>query len=121
MNTSKARQIFTWTPRVLSLLFAFFLSLLSLDSFSASESLLYNLASYLLHLSPAFILGFVINISWNNPLWGGLSFLIASIILLIMTHSQPASVRLITSGPSITIGTLFFISTYINHRHGHQK
>jgi len=64
MNAS-ARRVLFWTPRILCILFAVFLSVFSLDVFSEGYGFWQTIGALLLHLVPTFIVVFALLIGWR--------------------------------------------------------
>src|SRR5262249_53398337 len=71
MKTTSKRLLF-WTPRVLCLLFAAFISLFALDVFGESRGFWQTALALAMHLIPTFILLAVLALSWRWEWIGGL-------------------------------------------------
>jgi hypothetical protein len=99
-----------WSPRILSILFIFFLALFALDVFSEYHG--WDIIPALfMHLLPSIILFIFTIIAWRYDLIGAVVFLIMAIfyVLMVGLHhhwSWYASI----SGPSAVIGILYFLS-----------
>lgn len=65
MHTIVKRVLF-WTPRVLCILFAAFLSLFSLDVFGAGLGVGETVLALLLHLLPVFVVILVLIVAWGD-------------------------------------------------------
>ena len=73
MNASAKRVLF-WTPRILCILFAIFLSVFALDVFSEGYGFWQTIGALLLHLVPTFIvviallIGLAMGMGWSSPI-----------------------------------------------------
>ena len=106
-----------WIPRILTILFALFLSLFSLDVFSMEGSFLQKVGGLVIHNIPSFLLIIVLIVSWKRPLVGGIAFLIFSILFTIYfeTYSMLASFLSI-SLPLVITGGLYLLFYFITKR-----
>ncbi len=71
-----------WTPRILSIIFIFFLALMSLDVFESASGFSEILIGLLMHNIPVFILIIVLIISWKYEIVGGVVFILAGILYI---------------------------------------
>ena len=99
-----------WTPRVLAILFAAFISIFALDVFGEYKFPLVLVALFM-HLIPTFIIIILLLIAWKWEKVGGIIFIILGLLftLLFRTYEHPLSF-LIISGPVFLIGFLFLMS-----------
>jgi hypothetical protein len=103
-------KIFYWAPRVLSILFAIFLSIFALDVFGEYHGLELALALFI-HLLPSFVLAAVIFISWKHDLFGAVAFLfVAGLYIYVAGLGRPWTWYAFISGPAALTGILFFIN-----------
>jgi len=110
MNKSVKRCLF-WTPRILCILFALFLSIFALDVFSEGYGFWRTMLALLSHLIPTFFILIVLAISWRWELVGGILFTALGMLYLITYWGRfPWVTYLIFSGPLILIGVLFLIN-----------
>jgi len=79
--TTTTRRVLFWTPRVLCILYAVFLSLFALDVFDAGYGFWQAIAALLIHLIPVYIVIAVLVLAWHLSISGPL-FLIAILFLL---------------------------------------
>lgn len=103
-------KIIYWLPRILSIGFALFLSLFSLDVFSeySGSAVLLPL---LIHLIPSFVLLAVILVAWKCELVGMIVFLGFALFYIVMVGlDRPWSWYAGISGPSAIVGILFLLS-----------
>jgi hypothetical protein len=73
-----------WTPRILSIVFILFLSLFSFDVFENGLGFWGTVLALLIHLIPSFILVILLIISWKHELVGGMTFIFAGLLYIIM-------------------------------------
>ena len=73
MNAISRRLLF-WTPRVICILFALFLSMFALDVFGEGLSFGKTVLAFLIHLIPVYILLIVLAIAWRWEWVGALGF-----------------------------------------------
>jgi hypothetical protein len=67
-------RILFWLPRILVIIFILFISLFALDAFSEPNSFWMNLAGFLIHLIPSFILIGILIFAWKFEEYGGILF-----------------------------------------------
>jgi len=111
----KINKYLYWIPRILSILFILFLTMLSLDVFSPDLGFWEIVLGLFMHNIPTFILIAVLIISWKYEIVGGIVFILAGlfyIIMLLMNQQLEWNMffgSLIISGPAFLIGILFLI------------
>ena len=103
-----------WTPRILSIIFIFFLALMSLDVFSPELSFWQIVVGLFMHNIPALVLLIVLLISWKYEIVGGIAFILAGLLYIAWrTRNQfqwyMISQFLLIAGPAFLIGILFLI------------
>ena len=81
MKTST--RVIHWIPRILCIIAILFISLFALDSFSSDRTIWQNLAAFLMHLIPSFVLLGVLIVAWKWEMVGGIILTITGIILFI--------------------------------------
>jgi hypothetical protein len=116
-QVKKENKFIFWTPRVLSIIFIFFLMLFSLDIFSMNLGFWETILGLFMHNIPAIILAIVLIISWKYEIVGGITFILAGLfyIFLILKNGfewYMLSWGLTISGPAFLIGILFFIGWF---------
>ena len=105
MNDNTKRWLF-WLPRVLSILFALFISLLALDVFGEGYNFWETLVALFMHLIPTFILVAVIAIAWRWERVGAALFLALAIVYLVLTDGRMLTIPI----PLIVFSLLFLVS-----------
>ena len=110
MNKTVKRVLY-WAPRILSILFAIFVSLFALDVFGAGYSFWETLLALLIHLIPTLAILIVLAISWRWEWFGGVLFIFLAALYLGRFGGQfPWSTYLVMSGPPFLVGILFIIN-----------
>lgn len=80
----KVSKFIYWTPRILSIIFILFLALFSLDVFEGNYGFWETIVGLFIHNIPTIILLIVLIISWKHEIVGGISFVLAGILYIIM-------------------------------------
>ncbi len=110
MNTSIKRVLF-WTPRVLCILFAMFLSLFALDVFSEGYGFGETILALLIHLVPVYILVIVLVIAWRWEWVGAILFTALAVFYVVWSWGRfPLVTYLIFAGSLALIGVLFLFN-----------
>jgi len=108
---------FFWLPRVLTLLFALFLSTFALDVFGHGDGFLTTLLALLIHLVPTGIILVIAVISWRWEWVGAILFSALGFLYLISCWGRfHWTVYLVISGPLFLIGGLFLWSCLPGYR-----
>ena len=113
MNKQSSKFIY-WTPRIVSIFFIIFLTLFSLDVFGENLSFWQTVLGLFIHNIPSFILIAILIISWKHEIVGGITFILAGIIYLILLLRNPFEWYYLVwalqiSGVAFFIGILFLI------------
>jgi hypothetical protein len=112
MTTSTKNFVF-WTPRILCILFALFISLFALDVFCKGDNFWQTLLSLFMHLIPTFVILIVLALSWRWEWVGGILFIAIGISYTVMAWGKfVLSVYFLISGPMFLIGILFLINWF---------
>lgn len=105
------RKLLYWSPRILCILFAMFLSLFALDVFSGNSTFWQSVLAFLIHLIPVYIVLLVLALSWRWEWIGGVLFIGLSLFYLIITWGRFTWVAYLTiSGTAALLGVLFFLN-----------
>lgn len=104
------KRILFWTPRVLSILFALFVSLFALDVFGVGYSFWETVLALLIHLVPVYILLIGLAIAWRWEWVGALIFMGFAVWYVAMAWGQfPLSVYVMMAGVPFGVGILWLI------------
>ncbi|RLC36364.1 hypothetical protein DRH27_05330 [Candidatus Falkowbacteria bacterium] len=104
------KKIIYWFPRVLGLLFAFFMSLFATEIFNEGYSVLKTIIGFLIQLIPALIILVFTAIGWKKDAWGTALFTILAIAYILYFKNQPWQTYVIISAPLFLIGVLFLLN-----------
>ena len=110
MSASMKRVLF-WTPRVLCILFAVFLSIFSLDVFEEGLGFWETILALLVHLVPVYVVIIVLVIAWRREWVGAILFTVLAVSYVVaawgrFNWSAYASI----SGPLVLLGVLFLLN-----------
>jgi len=94
------KKFLYWLPRILAILFIFFISLFSLDALEQKQWFL----ALIIHLIPSCVLIIATAIAWKHEIVGGWLFLGAGGVLLYLSSFE----SWIVSALSFVIGVLFW-------------
>lgn len=114
----KVSRFIFWTPRILSIIFIIFLALMSLDVISSELSLWQIVIGMFMHNIPVFILLIILIISWKYEIVGGIAYLLAGLLYIILTARSgiawyiALSWSLQIAGAAFLIGILFLINWF---------
>ena len=105
--TSTTRNVLYWSPRILGLLYAVFISLFALDVWGTGAGFGAELAAFIVHLLPTFLILAALIVAWSRPQLGGMLFLLpATGFGLFFGWNEPATLLLMALPPTAT-GLLF--------------
>ena len=114
-------KLLFWIPRILGIIFVLFLMMFSLDVFEPELTAWQIIIWLFMHNIPAFILLVVLLISWKYEIVGGVVFILAGLLYILMLAINPKfewymlSWSITIAGPAFLIGTLFLINWRKNH------
>ena len=110
MNTSIKRVLF-WTPRILCILFAMFLSLFAFDVFGEGHGFWETILALLIHLVPVYIVVIVLVIAWRWEWVGAILFTALAVFYVVWAWGRfHWSAYLGISGPLVLLGVLFLFN-----------
>jgi len=108
---SPVKRVLFWTPRVLCILFAVFVSLFALDVFGEGYGFWGTILALLIHLIPTGVILIVLAISWRWEWVGGILFIALGVVYLVTSWGRfHWSAYLVISGPLFLVGVLFLIN-----------
>jgi hypothetical protein len=110
MNKRLKRDLY-WTPRILCILFAVFLSVFSLDVFNEGYGFWQTIGALLLHLIPTFIVVIGLVIAWRWEWVGAVLFIALAVFYLVWAWGRfPLVTAFAFSGLLALIGVLFLFN-----------
>ncbi|PKP30537.1 MAG: hypothetical protein CVT99_12785 [Bacteroidetes bacterium HGW-Bacteroidetes-16] len=122
----KTLALFHWLPRILCITAILFISLFALDAFDPELSLWQQLAAFLIHLIPSFVLGVILLVAWKWEYIGGFIFTVLGLGLspwvymmnYQMNHSvwMSMGVVLMITFPFVVVGILFVLSHFLKKK-----
>lgn len=119
--TTPLKRFFIWTPRILCLLFAAFISIFALDVFDGHSGFLETALALATHLIPTAALLLVLALSWRWEWVGAAIFPALGLFYLVAFAGRfHWSAYALIAGPLFLLGTLFLINWIFHtelHRH----
>jgi len=110
MKTTSRRLLF-WTPRILCLLFAAFVSLFALDVFDEHLGFWKTVLAFAIHLTPTWIVLGVLTVTWRWEWVGAILFNLLAVLYVVMAWGRfNWSVYALISGPLCIVGLLFLLN-----------
>ena len=106
---TRTQRFLIWTPRILGLLFAGFISLFALDVFEGARGFWPTTLALLLHLIPTALLLGALAVAWRWEWVGALLFLGLGVTYAILARTHPAWIALL-AGPLFLVGGLFLLN-----------
>ena len=105
------KRAFFWAPRILTILFALFMSLFALDVFDETNGVLQTLGAFVVHLTPTFLVVVLLVLAWRWELIGAVAFAGLAVTYVVMMWGRFPFVTYATiAGPLLLISGLFFLS-----------
>jgi hypothetical protein len=111
--TSSARRLLYWTPRVVCIVFAAFISIFAADVFGPGAGFWRTLIALLMHLIPTFLIVAALIVSWRREWIGGILFIALGVLYIVWAWNKPFArwyVLLMIAGPPILTGALFLLN-----------
>jgi hypothetical protein len=111
------RRALFWTPRVLGVLFAVFISLFVLDVFGAGYGFWETIATLLIHLIPTAIVLVVLAIAWRWEWMGAILFVGLGLWYIIMAWGRFEWITyLLIASPLFLVGALFLANWLVRSK-----
>jgi hypothetical protein len=109
MNTNTKSSLY-WLPRVLSILFALFISIFALDVFGEGYTVGETIIALFMHLIPTFLVVIALIIAWRWERIGAALFIALALSFLVMFGGE----GWIIAGPLLLLGVLFLFDWQVN-------
>jgi hypothetical protein len=113
MTTSK--QMLFWAPRALCIAFILFVSMFALDAFEEGRGFWLNLAAFLVHLIPTYILAAMLVLAWR---WEWIGAVVPTVLALLflwwdhrVRHNTLIAVLMLV-GPLFLMAALFLMNWF---------
>ncbi len=107
-------KLLVWTPRVLAILYAAFISLFALDVWEMPGSFLQRLGGFLIHLVPTYFIIAATILAWKRPFAGGVVFLSMGAAFTLFFGWAEMETFLLMAGPLFLIGLLFILEGWLD-------
>jgi len=108
---SSTKQVLYWTPRILGILFALFISLFALDVFGEGYGFWESVGAFLIHLIPTFVILIALFVAWRREWIGAILFVGLGMFYLVVFRGDFDWITfLIIAGPLFLIGALFLVN-----------
>ena len=105
------KRVLFWTPRILCILFAVFLSLFALDVFGEGLAFSEIVLGLLIHLVPVYIVVITLVIAWRWAWVGAGVFTALAMLYVVLAWGQfDWTAYAVISGPLLLLGTLFLFN-----------
>ena len=108
-----SRRLLFWTPRVLCIAFALFLSLFALDVFGQGLGFWKTLSALMIHLIPTFIVVALLAVAWRREWIGAVGFVGAGGLYAKIAWGHPDYILTI-SVPLFVLAVLF-LANWLKH------
>ncbi len=111
MSTGLHRALY-WTPRILCIAFAAFISIFAFDVFQKGVPAAQVALALLIHLIPTFLVIAVLVVSWRREWVGGVLYIALGILYVVWAWGKPfarPSTFLLIAGPPVLVGVLFLL------------
>lgn len=110
MHARTKRALF-WTPRILCILFAVFLSMIALDVFGEGYGFWEAVGAFLIHLVPTYIVIAVLVVAWRREWIGAILFIGLAVSYSVWTWGRfPWITYVGMSGTLFLVGVLFLVN-----------
>ena len=107
------KRILFWTPRVMVMLFAVFVSLFALDVFTEGYNFRETMIALIMHLIPTAVILIVLAIAWRWEWLGGILFIGFGVLYIVTSWDRVDwTAYLMISGPLFLVGTLFLFNWF---------
>lgn len=97
-----------WSPRLLAILYALFLSLFTFDAWEG-VGFWQGLVGFIVHLLPVYFVLFALVLGWRWPRAGGVAFLLLAVGFSLAFGWDEPAVLGVMAGPLVIIGLLFLL------------
>ena len=112
---STTKEVVFWTPRVICVLFAFFMFIYAFDVFNNEGSIKEIIVDFLIRLLPIFILIVLLFFSGRMPWLGAIVFNVIGLSYLIFYWGNFSFVTFIgVAGPMFIVGFFFLLNAIFN-------
>jgi hypothetical protein len=108
---SVSKRLLYWAPRILTILFAMFISIFALDVFGEHLPFWGLVLALFLHLAPTFTVLVILALAWRWEWVGGVGYVALGLLYIYrFGGSFPWYTSALIAGPALLIGTLFVLN-----------
>ena len=108
---------FTWSGRLLCLVYAGFLSVFALDVFNEGLAFWDSILALFMHLIPSFLILIIVAFTWKWELVGAITLPVIGSSYIIASYGRfPIPTYLLIAGPLFIAGALFLASILTRKR-----
>ena len=109
MNLAARRTLY-WTPRVISIVFAVFISLFALDVFQGHAAPAQVALALAMHLVPTALVVVALVIAWRWEWVGAVLYFGLAVLYVVVMHERARwDWYLLIAGPAVLVGVLFLL------------
>jgi hypothetical protein len=106
-----AKRFLYWSPRVLGILFALFLSLFAFDVFGVGLGLWESIRAFLIHLTPVYALVIALILAWKRAWLGAILFPALALLYVVSFGGRWDWIAYaLIAGPLLLLGLLFLLN-----------
>jgi hypothetical protein len=110
MNETTKRVVF-WTPRIICIAFAVFLSIFAMDVFSMPVDFWHKALALLVHLIPTALVLIALTVGWRREWIGAVVFPLLAVFHLVTKWGQfHWSAYAVIDGPLLLMAILFWVN-----------
>jgi hypothetical protein len=113
-NNGSQNKILYWTPRVLLVLFAIFISTFAIDAIDAKYGFPEIILAASMHSIPTVLVALAGLVAWRKERNGGIVFIALGFLYSVMAWgTKPFIAHIFISGPLFLIGILFLLNKFL--------
>lgn len=106
-----SRRLLYWTPRILAILFALFVSLFALDLLDEASGFRELATGLALHLIPVAALALLLVLAWRREWLGAVGFTTLALLYVAWSWGRfPFLTYAVMAGPPLLAGALFLLN-----------
>lgn len=106
-------KVLHWSPRILGILLAVFISVFALDVFGEGYGFWETIGALLIHLVPTYLIVGAVLLGWRREWLGGLIFIGLGVWYVVLSRGRMhITAYLLITGPALLIGILFLVNWF---------
>lgn len=103
------KNLFTWLPRVIVLVFILFIASFALDAFDEDASFWGKIGDFAKHLIPAAVTSVFLFVAWRYRIFGGLLLMVLGMVFTIYFRTDRSLYYFMSISFPLLLGGLLFI------------